>query len=178
MRRRASALLVVLTVLFPAFVLAQAPQVPGGPGAQLMQVGSVGPMILRLVLTLGAVVALIFGTVWVLKRFAVRRWPGNMQNRPIRVLERVHLAPKKSLDVVAVGERVLLLGVTENSISFLTELSPQERGQLQAPATGPAPFKNVLSEAKDRMRQVFTQAQPKLPGSAVPFPEGTRAGRP
>jgi flagellar biosynthetic protein FliO len=174
MRIRTVLVLIAVFGFLPALGLAQSAQTPAAPGTPMMQLDSVGPLVLRLILTLAAVVALIFGTVWVLKRLTVRRWPGATQSRPIRVLERVHLAPKRSLDVVAIGERVILLGVTETGITFLTELSPQERGQLQPPEVKSAPFKSVLGEAKDRMRQAFTRARTELPGSAV-VPVGTSA---
>jgi len=151
--------------MLPGLAVAQAVDSTAASGMQALQLDSVWSMVIRLALTLGLIVAVIVGTVWLLKRVMARRWPGRVRNQPIHVLDRIQLAPKRSLDVVAVGERVLLLGVTETTISFLTELTPEEKGQFQPAATGQAGFKSVLSEAKTRMQQTFRQARAALPQS-------------
>jgi len=124
-------------------------------------------MVARLVVTLGLVLVVIFVTVWFLRRIMARRWPGSVSTRPIRVLDRVHLAPKRSLDVVAVGERVLLLGVTESGINFLTELSGEEKDQFESPPPQQVGFKRFLGEAKDQLRQTFHKTRTQLQSAAV-----------
>ncbi len=136
-------------------------------GLQVMDTDSIGSMVFRLVLTLGVVIAVILGTVWILRRLITRRWPGKLKERPIRVLDRVQLAPKRSLDVVAVGERIILLGVTEHGINFLTELSPEEKNSFHPEAAEQHGFKNTLTEAKGRMQQVFSRARTELPAGAL-----------
>jgi flagellar biosynthetic protein FliO len=125
----------------------------------MLETESLGALIFRLVLTLAFVIAIILGTVWVLRRLMAKRWPGKLKDRPIRVLDRIQLAPKRSLDVVAVGDRIIVLGVTENGINLLTELSPEEKHKFQPATAGQHGFHEALSEAKDRMQQVFSRAR-------------------
>lgn len=137
-------------------------------GVQSFETDSIGSLIFRMVLTLGAVIAIILVTVWLLRRLMTRRWPGKLKDRPVRVLDRIQLAPKRTLDVVAVGERVILLGVTENGINFLTELSAEEKNNLQPEASGQPGFRNSLHEAKVRMNQAFGQARSQMSAGVLP----------
>jgi|GEM_PF-2894156 len=157
-------LILMIVGTLPELAAAQTADTTLLSGAQVLQFDSVWPMVVRLVLTLGVIVVVIVGAIWMLKWVMARRWAGKVQNHPIRVLDRIQLAPKQSLNVVAVGERVILLGVTETGISFLTELSPAEKGQLLHSATGETGFKSTLGEAKARMHQVFSQVRTALPG--------------
>jgi len=140
-------------------------------GAQILETDSVGALIFRLVLALAAVIGAILLTVWVLRRLMTRRWPGRAGERPVRIIDRVQLAPKRSLDVVAVGDRIILLGVTENGINFLTELSAEEKTRFILDAVKQHGFRNTLDEAKSRMQQAFSQARTNL--SVDPVSAGT-----
>ena len=161
-------LFTIIIVAIPSLTAwAGASDTTSAAGVQLLETDSMGAMIFRLVLTLGAVIAVILGTVWVLRRLMTKRWPGKLKDRPIRVLDRVQLAPKRSLEVVAVGERIILLGVTENGINFLIELSPEEKSKFHPAAAEQHGFKDVLTEARGRMQQVFSRARAELPGQPV-----------
>ncbi|MCD6290981.1 MAG: flagellar biosynthetic protein FliO [Anaerolineae bacterium] len=72
--------------------------------------------------SLALVVVAIYGVLWVMKTLLQRK--NVMMGRPnlIRVWERTHLSPNRSLYLVEVGERVLLLGATDSQVNLLTEL--------------------------------------------------------
>jgi flagellar biogenesis protein FliO len=80
---------------------------------------------LRVVLALGSILLLILGAAYLLRFMNGRA--GNGAGRTVRVLDRCYLAPKRALYTVRFGERVLVVGVTESTITPVLELSEEER---------------------------------------------------
>ncbi len=79
--------------------------------------------ILRMLGSLILVLGLIYGLSHLAKRFLrPERWARKGDFSNIRVLQAFAIEPKKKLLVVEVEQRKLLLGVAENSISFLTKI--------------------------------------------------------
>ncbi|WP_121253504.1 FliO/MopB family protein [Nocardioides ferulae] len=76
---------------------------------------------LRLVFSLAAVVGLML----LIAKFTSRRFRG-AQGAAVTILHRQSLTRSSSVSLVTVGERVLLLGVTEHQVSLLTEVDPLE----------------------------------------------------
>jgi len=94
-------------------------------GMALMQVAdavavpaALGPSGLRSFLALGAVAALLALTVWWLGRLAQTR----RGRQPIHVESAVTLGDKRSLVIVSVEGRRLLVGLAPGSVSLVTEL--------------------------------------------------------
>jgi|GEM_PF-1040857 len=108
-----------------------------------------------------SIVALAIVAV-VLRRFARQR--GSISGIPIRIIARQPLAPKATLVIVDVGDKRLLLGVTEQSINLLgtlagTSSQPFPKGEPSPPnsvriPTAPAPaelsFRAYLSSLFQR----------------------------
>jgi flagellar biosynthetic protein FliO len=71
------------------------------------------------------VIGLLYLFLYLLRRFFHR--PGSVLSSggQFQILQQFHLGPKKYLVMVRVGGRVLLLGVTENSINTLLEISDE-----------------------------------------------------
>jgi flagellar protein FliO/FliZ len=112
----------------------------------------------RLGLTLVAVLGLIWITMWLARRVLKGRIAGRGESG-LRVRERLFLAPKKSIEIVSVGGRMLVLGVTENQISMLTELAP---GDLPDPANA-VQGRPVMPRAQEqRQRDLLRQARTKM----------------
>lgn len=163
------------------FAVALAGMIPRVASAQLLNPSSPGdslpvftgggleslwPSIGQLAGALVFVLALIWATTWVARRLIKGRWSGAGADR-MHVLERLHLAPKKSVEIVSVGKRVLVLGVTENQIALLTELEPGELTQ-PGPATSPGGASRLsagrqralLNEARHKLSELFRSARP------------------
>ncbi|MDB4929326.1 MAG: hypothetical protein JWM10_1810 [Myxococcaceae bacterium] len=81
---------------------------------------SLGAALAQTLIALGAVCAL----AWWLLRWAARRGVGRSPAGVIEVVDRVALDPRRSLLVVRVGPKVLLLGGSDGSLSLLSELDP------------------------------------------------------
>ena len=98
--------------------------------AQEAAIGESQPWYRQMLPALAIVLAVIAGAALLLKRIV----PGaRMAGRdgPIEVLTSTSLSPKQSLSLVRCGQRVVLIGVTPEHISALTEVTdPTEVGLL------------------------------------------------
>jgi flagellar biogenesis protein FliO len=125
-------------------------------------------LLVRVVVSLGVVLAVMAGAAAVLRRSGVVGTSGmgkrgGLRRRavPIEVIARHGLSRSSSVAVLRVGERALVIGVTEHQVSLLTEIDPAE---LEAPpespdvAAGPGPgigagalpWKVVLEQLRER----------------------------
>lgn len=133
---------------------------------------------LRLVVSLAAVVGLLL----VLARITQRRMGGG-QDDLVRILHRRPLSRTSAVAVVTVGERVLVLGTTEQQVSVLAELDPDEiattlpAGVVAGPDRPVATGLSVVAPGKHRADVPI--AVPTVPagrGGVPPQPGGPLAG--
>jgi flagellar biosynthetic protein FliO len=71
---------------------------------------------------------LVLGLIYICMYF-LRRWQGRLRNlstHQLAVLESVHLSQRQAIHLVRVGERIFLVGGTDQNIALLSEV-----GQLQ-----------------------------------------------
>ncbi len=68
------------------------------------------------------VIALIPGSLWILKRVQQIRPGGHQAPRAMEVLAQLSLGPRERLVTVRVADRVLVLGVTPTSVTLVTPL--------------------------------------------------------
>ena len=110
-------------------------------------------LLFRVALSLAFIVLLIWGAVWVMRRFSdagPRTGGGDL----VEILGRSHIAPKKAVYVLRIGDRALAVGVTESTITPLTELDLADT--LSACAEGFSarqniPFSDLLGGIKSRL---------------------------
>ena len=114
---RRQALLVVAALLWPGSCLAA-------------ENPSLAPSIGRMLVAFGAVVALIYGTVWLFRRSLTAK--GARSGAAIRPVASFPLGQKARLMVVEVGGRSFLLGVTDHGVSSIAEFDPAELAQGNA----------------------------------------------
>lgn len=69
--------------------------------------------------------AVILGLLWFIARTSSRKFGGTARSA-IKVVARQQLARTASLAVVEVGDRVLVVGVSEHGVNLLTEMDPSE----------------------------------------------------
>jgi flagellar biosynthetic protein FliO len=89
-------------------------------------------VVLGVVGSLALVVVAIYGTLWALKVYLLRRGPVGGRSSLIRICETAHLSPNRALHVVEINGRRLLLGATDSHVSLLTELD-QEKADVRDP---------------------------------------------
>jgi flagellar biosynthetic protein FliO len=127
-----------------------------------------------LVVKLGLVVGLIYVTVWLLRAYVGRARPGAAgSSARIDVLEATALAPGRSLYLVEVADRVLVVGATAGSLATLAEITdPEAIGRLRsrpaephpappagypAPDIRPPPFADQLRTITEHLPATFMQ---------------------
>jgi flagellar protein FliO/FliZ len=111
MHTRFSIFVVASLLFFPVLTLA-------GESATT----DLGGSLLQLVLGFGVVLALLFATLWLLKKISLPRGgSGNM----IRVVSAAAVGPRERVVLVDVGGKRLVLGVAPGQVSLLdTQVSP------------------------------------------------------
>ncbi|MDG4867326.1 flagellar biosynthetic protein FliO [Guyparkeria sp. 1SP6A2] len=86
--------------------------------------------LLKLVVSLVLVLVLMFAIVWVIKR--VGRLDARAGNYPMHVLTQMSIGPRERILLVAVGDRQMLVGVSQGAIESLgwvdPPLEPSKRG--------------------------------------------------
>jgi flagellar biosynthetic protein FliO len=88
--------------------------------------GAATMSILKMLAALAVVIALIYLAIYLLKKFMGRGRVGGGKARVLEILETAYIDPKKSLSLVRVADKSVLIGVTDNQISMLTELDAQK----------------------------------------------------
>lgn len=124
------------------------------PVASMSAMSSIFKMISALVV----VVICIYGAIFALKKLMGRKITGRDGSEGIlEVLETAHLGPKKMVSVVRIADRSVLIGVTENQISLLSELDEVQTAQITAvPEQGLAShgFGDLLKSATTRIKEL------------------------
>jgi flagellar protein FliO/FliZ len=77
--------------------------------------------LIELVLRIGFTLAVIMGLLWVLARVVRRPLGGHRGSGPLAVLDRHQLSRGAAVTVVRVADRAVILGVTDQQVSFLGE---------------------------------------------------------
>ena len=94
---------------------------------------------IELVLRIGFTLAVIMGLLWVLARVVRRPLGGHRGSGPLAVLDRHQLSRGAAVTVVRVADRAVILGVTDQQVSFLGEAdleafehhAPEHRDHLE-----------------------------------------------
>lgn len=111
------------------------------------------PTIIKLVVAVTVIIALIYLSMLLLRKLTMGRTGIMGGTRAIEMLERSHFAPKKFICLMRVGQKVFLLGVTENNINLVADVSDQEF---------PAPAKNKAKEKVPAFKTYLKQARTHL----------------
>lgn len=88
--------------------------------------------LLKTIAVLAAVLALIFALAYLLRKLKLTGRLGEAGNEGWRILAVKHLGPRRQIFVLEVGTRLLLLGVTDRSMTPLMDITdPAEREALR-----------------------------------------------
>jgi flagellar biosynthetic protein FliO len=118
---------------------------------------SAAPSMFKIISALVIVIVAIYAGVYLLKRMMGKKYTGNRQTNILEVIETTYVAPKKSVTLLRVAEKSVLVGMSENQITVLTELdSDQTREVLASIKREPATesFGNVFKTATDKIKEL------------------------
>ena len=114
----------------PSTATRKTTRTPGGESPTPGEDGLWGSA-LRMIATLAFVVGLMFLLFHGFKKYVLKQGMFGAGNQPIRVLSTGFLGPKKSIALVEVAGKVLVLGVANEHISLLSSLeNPEEVDRL------------------------------------------------
>lgn len=136
--------LLLSAILLCCALLARAAEVgAGGAAPSAAAAPELGASALQMVFGLLAVLALLLGTLWLLKRLSQPRGPvaGLM-----RVIAGVAVGPRERVVILELGNSWLVLGVAPGQVSTLAEIPRQEIPAIASavPADLPAWLKQVV----------------------------------
>ncbi len=86
--------------------------------------------IVKMVSALFIVIVCIYMSIFLLKKGMGKKFSSNSELNSLELLETTYLGPKKSVSLVRVAGKSVLLGITETQISILTELGEEETAAL------------------------------------------------
>jgi flagellar protein FliO/FliZ len=104
------------------------------PGGFSMGGGEIFDLAWRLVLVVIVIAVSIFGLRWWTRRTAGPRSTSGL----LRVVDTLAVGTGRSIHLVSIGERVIVVGATTQQLSFLNELTEDEAVQLRTKSTSGA----------------------------------------
>ena len=104
---------------------------------------------LRMVVSLLVVLALIIGSVFLLKRLT----PHN-KGHQVSVLSKISLGAKKSICLVKIADEILIIGVTNTNMSLLSKMSAEEyySDEAEASAMKKRSFSELLKKFHEKLQ--------------------------
>lgn len=116
-----------------------------------------GPALLKLLGALVLIVVVIYGSVWIMKRFSGAR-SATGGGKAITVLERHFLAPKQALYLIRVGKQHMLVGGAESGLRHIADIPAEDFAQPEK--EGPhrseeSKFNKVLKQARQTFRPML-----------------------
>ncbi len=121
--------------------------------AQAAEEMSMLPLIAKVIVGLGLVVGLAWGSVWLLRRTTLGQGAVGAGSI-VKVVERTWLGPKKAIFLVDISGRTLALGVTDEQISVLSAWEKGEIDVTPAPKATPGAFAIQLKSLLTRGNEV------------------------
>lgn len=118
-------------------------------------VGSVLPSIFKMLSALVVVLFALYGSVYLLKKGMGKKFASGKNGCALEVLESTFVAPRKTVSLLRVADRAVLIGITDQQISVLTELSVEQTAELQKTQTEiPASvgFTEILASASKKVK--------------------------
>jgi len=142
-------------LLFPFVLNAQADGESVSPdslAAYPSFVASDVKLFFQLIFGLAIVIILLILTLWVLRFIMRSRLTGaaGAAGDAVTVLTIRYLDPRKAVALVRIMNRVFIIGVADQSLTTLGELTPEEAGALQRDATN---NHQVFANIFDRIRK-------------------------
>lgn len=75
---------------------------------------------------LGLLVAVMYGLLFLMKKYLLNFAPKSNSTSEISILASKTIMPKKNISIVKVGEKIYVLGISDNSISLIDKLEKDE----------------------------------------------------
>lgn len=110
-----------------------------------------GSTLLKLGLALVLIVGLIYLSVIMLRKLSYGKMGKQALSGTIRIEDRNFVSPKKQLCLVRIEKKILLVGITEQAINLVADVSDQDfeiKQTISKPGYPSFSFKKLFTEAK------------------------------
>jgi flagellar biosynthetic protein FliO len=110
---------------------------------------------------------------WLVARVVLARGSAaRPAGRHIRIVERMALEPRRSVYLLEVGKRILLVGASEQSMTLLAEFAPEQLpalGKDNGEHSGPRSFKDLFDRLRGRPAPAAsTEVETDAPAASPP----------
>lgn len=115
------------------------------------------PSLARMTGALLVVIVCIYVGLYLLKRLTTKRYSGNGHQHLLEVLATTCVAPKKTVSLIRVADKAVLVGMTDSQMSVLTELDPGQTAEIVATQSGEKEtdrFADLLNSVSRRIKRV------------------------
>jgi flagellar biosynthetic protein FliO len=123
--------------------------------------GDIWPSLFKLVGSLVFILVIIYGSVWLMKRFSLGKM--SRGGELISVVDKRFLAPKQALYLVKVGEKHLLVGSSEAGLTRLADVEPPAATDKPNPtgaSENSSTFNRVLKQARQSFMPLMRNKEP------------------
>lgn len=124
--------------------------------------GQMAPTLFKLGLALLLIVGLIYVSILMLKKLSYGKMGKQGLSGTIEIVDRHHLSPKKQLCLVKIENKHFLVGVTDQAVNLVADVSDQEfkkREAVAKPEYQGFSFKRLFNEAKLNLPVFTTQVK-------------------
>ncbi len=104
---------------------------------------------------LGFVVALVYLAVWALRRYVYRDPAVTPERRPVSLVGSLNLTPSRTVYVLEVGGKMIVVGATASQMGLLTEITDPEAVENMRSMSGDSPVGGQFSALLGAARRQF-----------------------
>jgi flagellar biosynthetic protein FliO len=110
-------------------------------------------MSMKIIGSVVLVVGLLYAAMYAMKRFGPGLKPGGIRENAISVMHKRHIAPKKAIYILKIGQRSMVVGVTDSQINHLADLTEEDLESIKVEeAPKGSSFKEYLFGAESSPR--------------------------
>ncbi|MGD9141179.1 MAG: flagellar biosynthetic protein FliO [bacterium] len=102
-----------------------------GPGSPMMG-QDMRTMSMKIIGSVVLVVGLLYAVMYAMKRFGPGLRLGGIKENAISVMHKRHIAPKKAIYILKIGQRSMVVGVTDSQINHLADLTEEDLESISA----------------------------------------------
>jgi len=118
---------------------------------------TIGMSIFKTLSALVVVLVCIYAGIFLLKKFLGRRYNSSSKENLLQIMETAYVGQKKTVSLVRVANKSVLIGVTDNNISILSELSEEETANMvedNKPVEEDS-FDRILKTTFNRVKSIY-----------------------
>jgi flagellar biosynthetic protein FliO len=122
------------------------------------------PSMIKLIGALALVIGCIYLALFLFKKFLGKKYTGNKANNILEILETTYVGPKKTVSLIRVADKSVLVGTTDSQISVLSELNEEQTKKIlnsMVTEEKKENFINLFQTASDKLKELSLKRKTK-----------------